>query len=474
MSASLGPDGIGHLERGELTNDLTTARDFDLGMTGPPMFMNMDFIASGLVELLGGVASAIVLLGFAWWAPVLLLGAWGRTHWLLRESGVWRDRNTDEVQARRSGTPTTPTASPSTRRRPRRSGSSACAGWTDRPLPAHRRRPVRAAVRSDPAPREVASWRPVASSLVANVCVFSVARPRGARRGGLDLARRRGLRPGSRSGRARSRSAASTGPSTAPPHRSAAVLRLRPAMAAAGALPRAPAGTLAPPRRGSRQIRSATSRSPTRPERPMLDGFDLTMPAGASLAIVGQNGAGKTTLAKLLCRLYDPDSGSIEVDGVDLRDLDIDAWRVAADRGLPGLRALRPVPARQRRTARCARRRVERRCATPAPTIWPTSTPPWPRATPAAPTCPAASGSGSRWHARSCAVDAGAGAGPARRADGPARRAGRGGDLRPRPRGDARRAPRSWSRTGSPRCARPTGSRARARARHSSSAATTS
>ena len=44
---------------------------------------------------------------------------------------------------------------------------------------------------------------------------------------------------------------------------------------------------------------------------PVLDGFDLTIPAGSSLAIVGQNGAGKTTLAKLLCRLYDPQSGAI-------------------------------------------------------------------------------------------------------------------------------------------------------------------
>ena len=49
--------------------------------------------------------------------------------------------------------------------------------------------------------------------------------------------------------------------------------------------------------------------------RPVLDGFDLTIPAGTSMAIVGQNGAGKTTLAKLLCRLYDTTSGSIEVDG---------------------------------------------------------------------------------------------------------------------------------------------------------------
>jgi ATP-binding cassette, subfamily B, bacterial len=60
---------------------------------------------------------------------------------------------------------------------------------------------------------------------------------------------------------------------------------------------------------------------------PVLEGFDLTVPAGTSLAIVGQNGAGKTTLAKLLCRLYDPQAGAVEVDGTDLRELDLDQWR---------------------------------------------------------------------------------------------------------------------------------------------------
>jgi ATP-binding cassette, subfamily B, bacterial len=59
----------------------------------------------------------------------------------------------------------------------------------------------------------------------------------------------------------------------------------------------------------------------------VLDHFDLTIPAGSSLAIVGQNGAGKTTLAKLLCRLYDPQAGAIEVDGVDVRELSLDSWR---------------------------------------------------------------------------------------------------------------------------------------------------
>jgi len=60
---------------------------------------------------------------------------------------------------------------------------------------------------------------------------------------------------------------------------------------------------------------------------PVLEGFDLTIPAGSSLAIVGQNGAGKTTLAKLLCRLYDPQIGAIEVDGIDIRGFDIASWR---------------------------------------------------------------------------------------------------------------------------------------------------
>src|SRR5207244_6784266 len=93
------PPGMGHLENPKLTNDLTMARDFDLAITGPPMFISMDFIAGGLVEMVGGIASAVVLFGYAWWAPLVLAGAWFATHWLLRESAIWRDRNTEEVRA---------------------------------------------------------------------------------------------------------------------------------------------------------------------------------------------------------------------------------------------------------------------------------------------------------------------------------------------------------------------------------------
>ncbi len=97
--ACVRPPGIGHLEDPALTSDLTVARDFDLGMTGPPLSVSMDFIAAGLVEMTGGVASAVILARYAWWAPLLLAGAWLATHWLLRESAIWHDRQTEEVRA---------------------------------------------------------------------------------------------------------------------------------------------------------------------------------------------------------------------------------------------------------------------------------------------------------------------------------------------------------------------------------------
>src|SRR5256885_10156397 len=62
-------------------------------------------------------------------------------------------------------------------------------------------------------------------------------------------------------------------------------------------------------------------------DTPVLEGVDLTIPAGASVAIVGENGAGKTTLVKLLTRMYRPTAGIVSVDGIDLSTIDASAWR---------------------------------------------------------------------------------------------------------------------------------------------------
>jgi ATP-binding cassette subfamily B protein len=59
--------------------------------------------------------------------------------------------------------------------------------------------------------------------------------------------------------------------------------------------------------------------------RPTLRGLDVTVPAGHSLAIVGETGSGKTTLSYLIPRLYDVTSGSVTIDGVDVRNMSFDA-----------------------------------------------------------------------------------------------------------------------------------------------------
>ena len=59
----------------------------------------------------------------------------------------------------------------------------------------------------------------------------------------------------------------------------------------------------------------------------VLSGVSLHLPAGGTVAVVGENGAGKTTLVKLLCRFYDPSKGRILVDGTGLDQHDVEDWR---------------------------------------------------------------------------------------------------------------------------------------------------
>ena len=323
--ACVRPPGIGHLEDPTLTADLTVARDFDLGMTGPPLSISMDFIAGGLVEMIGGIASALVLLRYAWWAPLLLAGAWGATHWLLRESGVWRDRNNPEVRAAQRDADyayrlaVDPPASKELR-------LFGLAPWTIDRFVARRTRLHQlqyAATRL----RE----RPVIWSLLlvisANVIVFWLLASNVAH--GLISLGEAVVYVQSAIGVSMIAfggfSWALDG-SSAPV---AAVLRLEPAMRPAGALGSGDRRADAMPAKEIRlnEVSFAYPATDGAGAPPVLEHFDLTIPAGTSLAIVGQNGAGKTTIAKLLCRLYDPQSGAITIDGADLREFDLASWR---------------------------------------------------------------------------------------------------------------------------------------------------
>ena len=326
--ACVRPPGMGHLEDPKLTSDLTVARDFDLGMTGPPLSISMDFIANGMVEMIGGIASAVILARYAWWAPIVLAGAWLATHWLLRDSTIWWDRNTEEVRGAQRDADyayrlaVDPPASKELR-------LFGLAGWTIDRFIARRTRLHElqyAATRL----RE----RPVIWSMLlvvsANVLVFWLLASAAAH-GRISLGevvvyvqsavgvshdRVRRIQLGARRrGCARRRSAAA-----------------RAAMRPAGALRSGDRPADAAPAREIR-LRDVTFAYPSGASAPLstapkvLEHFDLTIPAGSSLAIVGQNGAGKTTIAKLLCRLYDPQSGAIEIDGVDLREFDLASWR---------------------------------------------------------------------------------------------------------------------------------------------------
>jgi ATP-binding cassette, subfamily B, bacterial len=321
--ACVHPPGMGHLEDPKLTTDLTVARDFDLGMLGPPLNISVDFIASGLVEMLGGLACAVVLFGYAWWAPFVLAGAWLATHWLLHESAVWQDRNTDEVRAaqREADYMYRMAVDPAPAKELRLFG---LASWTiDRFIA--RRRHLHTLQYEATRLREQPLFWSLLLVLGANLLVFwSIANA--AERGTLDLARvvtfaqaAVGVSMIAFGGIDWSLDGASSPVE--------AVLRLQPAMSSAGALSSDTTTGRSADRLPVHSIRFRDLTFAYPGAAPVLERFDLTLPAGSSLAIVGQNGAGKTTLAKLLCRLYDPQSGAIEIDGVDVRAFTLQSWR---------------------------------------------------------------------------------------------------------------------------------------------------
>jgi ATP-binding cassette, subfamily B, bacterial len=297
------------------------ARDFDLGITGPPLAIAMGFIASGALEMVGGLASAAVLVAYAWWVPVLLAGAWLTTHWLLRESAIWRDRNTPEVRAaqRHAEYAYRLAVDAPSAKELRLFGLG---DWVVERFATQRRRLLDLQWHATRLRERPVFWSLVLV-LAANLVVFGIM-ARDAAGGQLGLARLATFVT----------AAAATGMiafgglswaldgAAAPAD---AVLRLRETMGRAGAIA---SGTRSARNLPAREIRFRDVRfGYPGAARPVLDQLELTIPVGTSLAIVGQNGAGKTTLAKLLCRLYDPQLGAIEIDGIDLREFEVNAWR---------------------------------------------------------------------------------------------------------------------------------------------------
>ena len=265
------------------------------------------------------------------WARCCWRLAWLSTHWLLRESGVWKDRNTDEVRkAQRHAEYSYRLAVDAAPAKELR--FFGLAGWvTDRFVATRRRlydlqyEATRLRERSVLTLSGRRCWRANLDRL-------------------LDVGRR--CRTTARSPvRVVVFVQAAIGVSAIALRR----IELGDSTALQRPLPRSfesrPQSRPAPCRRDRWSLRPAPRRSGSATcrsryvdgGRPVLDGFDLTIPAGSSMAIVGQNGAGKTTLAKLLCRLYDTTSGSIEIDGQPLTSLELDAWRNTGHGGVPGL-----------------------------------------------------------------------------------------------------------------------------------------
>ena len=339
IKSTTGPPGISHLEDPGLSAELSMARDFDLGIMAPPLFVSMNFIAGGLRPLISGVSAAAVLFAFGWWQPLLLVAGWGSTHWLLKESGVWKDRNTDEVRnAQRHADYAYRLAVDAPAAKELR--LFGLAEWVVERFAQRRRhlydlqweatklreRSVAASLAAVAAANIVVFWRLAAAIeanalsvgqaityLIAAITVSSIAF------GGLNWALDAASAP------------------------AAAVERLNKTFAEWQTLSLSPGGERSEigaelpgtDPSGSDSIGDTAHEilfqdlEFTYPSAsaPVLSGLNLHIRRGESLAIVGQNGAGKTTLAKLLCRFYDPQRGSIRIDGNNLASLDITRWR---------------------------------------------------------------------------------------------------------------------------------------------------
>ncbi|MBO0812266.1 MAG: ABC transporter ATP-binding protein [Microlunatus sp.] len=321
MVAATTPTGIAHLEDPDLAADFSLARDFDLGLTSVRMRDAMPYIGSGFGGFGAGIASAVVVCGFAWWAGLVLLIVWLSPHVLLRDSVAWKDWGSAKIKEHQRHAEyayrmavDTPAA--------KEIRLFGLADWVAERFNDRRRQLLEIALQAFRM-RERSVGLSLLALVIGNGLVFGFL-ARAAIVGDLGLSRLVAY-----AGTAMGVSALATLEFDwwlADASRPVPLVNgLLGRMTKVGGLPAGSRDAAARPRQ---QVRfENVSFGYPHGSGLILDGLDLTIEAGHSLAIVGQNGAGKTTLVKLLARLYDPTSGRITADGIDLRDFDPDSWR---------------------------------------------------------------------------------------------------------------------------------------------------
>jgi ATP-binding cassette subfamily B protein len=321
MVAATRPAGIAHLEDPDLAGDFSLARDFDLGITSVRMRDAMPYIASGFASFGAGIMSAIVVCGFAWWAGLLLLVGWLSPHLLLRDSMAWKDWRSDEVKdhQRHSEYAYRMAVDAPAAKEIRLFG---LADWVFDRFTRRRQQLLDISLEAMRLRERSIVWT-LLVLVISNGIVFAFL-ARAAAVGDLGLSRLVAY-----AGTAIGVSALATMEFDwwlSDASRSVPVVHgLEPSMDKIGGLPAGRRSAVGLPAQEIRfeNVHFCYPHS----DREVFSGLDLTIRAGSSLAIVGQNGAGKTTLVKLLARLYDPTSGRITCDGIDLRAFEPDSWR---------------------------------------------------------------------------------------------------------------------------------------------------
>jgi ATP-binding cassette, subfamily B, bacterial len=322
LDATLTPAGVAHLEDAATADEIQRAGEVEWVDLAPMTRIVQEF-GGAFRKLVTGLGAAVLLAGFAWWAPLLLLAAAVAAHkWMAANEYTAIERQEEYAGlARRANYFAALALDPPAAKEVRLFGLvDLMAGQTRHHRTEFGRHVWRARRASLRAVFATIATIAVAVGTVLGVIAYDAVEGR------IDAA---GLTVAIQAIYALDVLASPTTLGTwwvcqgaaALPH----LLSLPDKTAALGTLTSGDVAATGMPRTHIR-LADVTFRYPGR-DRPVLDGLSLEIPAGQSLAIVGENGEGKTTLLKLLTRLHDPDEGAIVVDGHDLRDLDLASWR---------------------------------------------------------------------------------------------------------------------------------------------------